>query len=120
MLAVGLTSFKSRSCACCPATFGGVWPRQSPAVGPAPPLLSAICTYSPATTDAIDPAIQQLESEARSALQLPPDAALLWNRLRDELVCMAAEGQLPDAAETHQALVKRIDYVTTRRGVGVS
>lgn len=32
---------------------------------------------------------------------------------------MSAEGQLPEAAAQHTALVKHIDYVATRRGVGV-
>lgn len=99
--------------------MGGVW-QVGISLALTPPLLPCVRALSPPNgTDAIDPAIQELEREARSVLQLPADATLLWNRLRDELVCMAAEGQLPDAAAQHTALVKRIDYVTTRRGVGV-
>ena len=115
----GLVS-ESLHSACCCATWGGVGLARRESCSTHTTLLPCVRAPSPPTrTDTIDPSIQELEREARSALQLPADAALLWNRLRDELVCVAAEGQLPDAAAQHTALVKRIDYVTTRRGVGV-
>jgi hypothetical protein len=67
--------------------------------------------------DAQDSVIHELQLQVRSGLQLPPDAAILWNRLRDELACMDAEGQLPPAAVAQQRLVKRVDYVTTQHRV---
>lgn len=69
------------------------------------------------TADANDPAMQELQHQARSSLQLPEDAPLSWNRLRDELACMEAEGQSPPVATQQQKLVRRIDYVTTKRRV---
>lgn len=61
--------------------------------------------------------MRELQRQVRSGLQLPPDVDILWNRLRDELACMDAEGQPPPAAALQEHLVRRVDYVTTQHRV---
>lgn len=61
----------------------------------------------------------ELQHQVRSGLQLPQDVDFMWNRLRDELACMDAEGQLPAAAVLQEHLVKRVDYVATQHRVSL-
>jgi hypothetical protein len=82
--------------------------------GPLPPYAVPLLLLF---TDSHDPRLPELERQVRAGLQLPVDAPLLWNRLRDELACLQAEGLTPPAGAAQQQLVRRIDYVTTQRRV---
>jgi len=88
-------------------------PPLSPPPPPKPPP-------PPTFPDAEDPKLQELEHQARTELQLPRDSPVVWNRLRDELACAAAEGQLPPAAVAHPHLLNHIDYITTQRRVSAT
>ena len=85
-------------------------------------IITCVCVHGSAAllltcTDSSDPKLQELEHQVRTGLQLPESTPLLWNRLRDELACLAAEGAAPPAAGAQAHLLTRIDYVATQHKV---